>query len=1168
MDASQVQQRLKSLRTYEHLQNFFGDLGYSDAGSDPVSMRQWPERIRETAFDPRYVAERGQFKIIYCELAGDRIRRAVQRPIVEQLSKDHPYSLIVFRTQPDDLAQVIWEFVNIRIVASTNGSTQPNYSGHSYSRQVRRLQIGPSERIQNRLRTASERLARVNLNGQPSITALAIQELHDQAFDVEQVTRDFYGRYVQVFDALATDIQTRNALIQADAEAQARLLLDRLMFLYFIQKKGWLNGQDDYLYGRFERGHHLATDATTYYHDVIAPLFRALAESGRTDSTLYGVGEIPFLNGGLFQLDTITLTLNVGNGLFRTAFDQLFERYAFTIEEDTPDEKAVAIDPEMLGKVFENLVLTRDQEKDLRKSTGSYYTPRTIVRFMCQQSLKAYLVEAWRAAYQPQSPDGALPLKMAGKGGQVEMRDLELIAQQHAYTERLLSFIEGGIALITLEEARALRSWLRNVRIIDPAVGSGAFLVGMLQELLRLIRLLDERIGESNTHARNYDYDLKRHLIEDCLYGVDIQEQAVQICELRLWMSLVVDFEPDTVGRPIREWLRDVRPLPNLSYRVRCGNSLVEKVLGETIRLDMPGLSNRIGETLNNIRDAKLLYFSMTVADEKHRTQAAILALKARLTHDFLSYREKLVDEKLSRQANLPGLITPTRAERAERDRQTVERDRLLALVTRADTIRRSAEALRAPDRDQDQLVALEKDLGSFIWRVDFGEVFAERGGFDIAIGNPPYIRQERIKDQKPDFEKLYADVYTGTADLYVYFYAQALNLLHKGGVLSYISPNKFMRAGYGEKLRSHLSAHTTLDTLMDFGDLPVFEATTYPLISVMVKADPLPDDTVRAVNVTHIAQLESLPNVIRAAPPMPQSSLRSAGWQLAAPDVLALMEKLRSAGTPLGTYVGGKLFYGIKTGLNEAFVIDQATRDRLIAADPNSADVIKPWLRGQDVKRWRTESADLYLIGLQNSGDRSASNAWAKANSEVEARSIFQATYPALHDHLTQFEEALRKRQDQGQYWWELRACAYYSEFAKPKISYPHFNAEPNFTFDSDGYFSVNKTYIIPSNDLSLLGILNSPCVNMYLRSITSVMRGGYMEFTTQVVEQIPIPTVTAEVRAEIESRVRDLLVLCGQGTQVAALEAELNERVYRAYGLSAAEVALIEGAVAVRVK
>ena len=428
-------------------------------------------------------------------------------------------------------------------------------------------------------------------------------------------------------------------------------------------------------------------------------------------------------------------------------------------------------------------------------------------------------------------------------------------------------------------------------------------------------------------------------------------------------------------------------------------------------------------------------------------------------------------------------------------------------------------------------------------------------------VGNPPYVRQERIRDLKPLLKQTFPEVYAGTADLYVYFYAQGVRILREQGTLAYISSNKFMRAGYGKKLRRFLGAQTSLHTVIDFGDLPVFDATAYPVIVITRKRTSGPEDTLLALSVDSLDVLQRLPLVVHdLAWPMPQRALRPEGWALERPEVLALMEKLRGKGTPLEKYIDGKFYRGVVTGYNPAFVIDEATRQRLIEEDPYSAEVIKPWLRGKDIKRWRVDWDGLYVIAIQNSGDTDASNPWASARSEEEARSIFQRTYPAVHDYLTQHESALRKRQDQGQFWWELRACAYYSAFEKPKIVYPDIAKHSKFVYDQKGFFGGNTLYFVPTDKLFLLAILNSTVVEFFYARISASIRGAYLRFFTHYVSQIPIPDTRLQQRDIMNASVAKLLDAQGNGPQVAAWERALNEIVYGLYELTDEEIALVE--------
>lgn len=1154
MDANEIRDYLKeTLTTYEEGVEFFGRLGYADAADAPVPTREWAESVQRYGLRPVYMAQFGDFKIIYCELPGDRILRTVQRAVIEQLARFHDFFMVVFHNRGS--GQNTWDFANVRV-------TQDEQTGR-IRRDVRHITIGESERQRDRLYTASRRLARIDVNERQGISLLELQELHREAFDVEQVTKEFYEQYDAVFKEFVKDIERLNPSYAQDSDAQAQALLDRLMFLYFIQHKGWLNQQYDFLYSRFEP-HADAGEATSYYQQEIVPLFLKLAIR---DYQPNANEHVPFLNGGLFQFDTqhMVVHLRVSNRAFNFAFSNLFERYAFTVEEDMPDDRTVAIDPEMLGKVFESLILNREQDKDLRKSTGSYYTPRAIVSFMCQQSLREYIVQAWRDSYQASSPDGQLPVKMERQGGQGELRDFELDQDEKAYSEKILGFVEDGKAnIFSADEARRVRDLLLSVRVIDPAVGSGAFLVGMLQEIIRLITLLDEHTEYRDTTAPNYAYSLKRDIIGKCLYGVDIQEEAVQICELRLWLSLVVDYEPQDTSQQFSQWIREVAPLPNLSYLVRQGNSLIEQVLGETVQFDAPQTAHAIGQTthvIGAIQELKSVYYHATDPQVKLRIDREILSKQAELTRQLLQIQQTETNrqyEKKYRTA-LPGMErTLSRAEQREKDELLARIDHLRQLGNRADDIRRRAEALHSVD--ENVLRQLRSQLGAFIWRVDFGEVFAEHGGFDIAIANPPYIRQEKIKGQKPTFQRLFPEVYSGTADLYVYFYAQALRLLRPNGILTFISPNKFLVANYGKELRQHLGRNTTLQLLIDFGDLEVFEATTYPFITVTRRHPPMGDDLVRVLNVNKVSTLDMLTSIVRSSNQIPQSSLRSDGWQLIDRKIQDSLAKLRANGQSLGEYMAGRFYRGLITGLNEAFVIDSDTFTRLTSTDAHSRSVIKKWIRGRDVKRWQIDWAGLYVIAIQNGGDKGVNHPWSSARNEQEARRIFMETFPAIHDHLSQHEDALRKRYDKGEHWWELRACAYYSDLEASKIIYPDIAQRPSFALDTEGYFMGNTLYSIPKRDEFLLGVLNSNIIHFFYTHTSSQVRGGYLRFFTQYVEQIPIASATTNQRQKIEDIVRQILNPDTKRTNLKELERELNITVAAIYGLSQDEVSLIE--------
>jgi hypothetical protein len=290
----------------------------------------------------------------------------------------------------------------------------------------------------------------------------------------------------------------------------------------------------------------------------------------------------------------------------------------------------------------------------------------------------------------------------------------------------------------------------------------------------------------------------------------------------------------------------------------------------------------------------------------------------------------------------------------------------------------------------------------------------------------------------------------------------------------------------------------------------------------------------------------------------MPVSSLKPEGWNLERHEIHDLMEKLRAKGKPLAEYVAGKFYYGIKTGLNEAFVIDAATRERLIAEDPKSAELIKPWLRGRDIKKWKAEWAGLYVINIASSANREWP--WSNEKSEAKARPLFEKTYPAIHRHLSQWVSPLKKRDDQGKFWWELRSCAYYEEFERPKITWGNLATEPKFALDSSPSYVSAPANIIPYDDLSLLAILNSPICKWFIGLQAAIRSGGFLEFKPMYVEKLPIFPATPFQKAPIIERVQTILSN-PDSPDVPRLEAEIDQLVYCLYGLTEKEIGAVEG-------
>ena len=455
-----------------------------------------------------------------------------------------------------------------------------------------------------------------------------------------------------------------------------------------------------------------------------------------------------------------------------------------------------------------------------------------------------------------------------------------------------------------------------------------------------------------------------------------------------------------------------------------------------------------------------------------------------------------------------------------------------------------------------------ERKIKPFSWKKAFAQVF-KQGGFDAVIGNPPYVRQELLLDFKEYFESHFK-VFHGMADLYSYFIERGIQLLNNKGLFGIIVANKWMRANYGEPLRKWLKQQN-LYRIVDFGDLPVFQsATTYPCILLAGKPTS-GNKEFEFVNVDQL-QFKDLSNhlknkIARAA----KESLNDGGWNLASEDEQGLLEKLQRNGIPLGEYVKGKIYYGIKTGLNEAFVIDAETKDRLIKDDKKSEEIIKPFLAGRDIKRYQQPESDSYLI-------------FTRRGIDIER-------YPAVKKYLEQFKKELMPRPKKfkgkewpgrkpGSYkWHEIQdSIDYYQEFEKPKIIIPAIVQEGSYAWDESKFYSNDKTSIIPTTDKFLLGILNSKACNHFLKSIASTKQGGYFEYKPMYVERLPIPK--ANDKSEIIKHVDLLLEFNKQlateklptsveqiKTRIAHSEDRIDQLVYDLYELTPQEIKIVEG-------
>lgn len=942
-------------------------------------------------------------------------------------------------------------------------------------------------------------------------------------------------------------------------------LITRLLFVWFLKEKGL--APDD-LFDEVQIRKMLVSleaEESTYYKAILQNLFfatlnqemniptkapkRAFRRDGQNynatslyryrdlfrtpEEALERFADVPFLNGGLFEcLDKVDEatgkvvrvdgfsdrpdnTISVPNELFfgterKVDLNEIYategrsyraqgllrilRRYKFTVAENTPIEEEIALDPELLGHVFENLLASYNPETrgTARKQTGSFYTPREIVDYMVDEVLIAHLGTAL-------TPGEAT----------ITTHDDSKVRQLLAYNDEPHSF--------TYPETERLIGAIDSCKIIDPACGSGAFPMGILHKLVFILGKLDphnqrwkqkqitkamemddaearERaiagIDEAFEH-NELDYGRKLYLIENCIFGVDIQPIAVQIAKLRCFIALIVDQRVE----PSRPNL-GIRPLPNLESNFVAANSLIP--------IERP--------TQLTLRDPEVDRLEAKLGQVRKRHFAA---------------------------------RTPrTKEQCREEDKQLRQQ---ISILLRNSGFPSATADLLAQWNPYDQNAS-----ASFF---DPEWMFGVMDGFAVVIGNPPYVRHEQIKELKPDLQRHY-DCYTGTADLYVYFYERAFQLLETGGVLSYISSNRYFRSGYGEKLRKYLGAETTIEKLIDLEHASVFTAIAYPSIIVTRKGRP-DDGQIRALNWEPGPPISEFTSVFaRDSFLLARRELTADGWRLESPTVLRLLDKLRAAGTPLGEYVGQRFYRGILTGLNEAFVVDRVTRDRLIAAHSSSERVLKPFLRGRDVKRWQVEFADQYLIKIESSENNR--HPWS-GKEALEAEYIFAKTYPAIHARFQEVRAKLIKRSDQGQYFWELRSCAYWQAFEEPKIIYPDIYEHQSFVIDTSSTYIANTCYFIPTTETWLCGLLNSTTVEWFYSLVANKVRGGYLRAFSDYVRQIPIPSnldympITTLVSQIIAAKHGD------PNVDVSAWEEEIDERMYQLYGLTKEEIGII---------
>ncbi|NHA93450.1 class I SAM-dependent DNA methyltransferase [Helicobacter pylori] len=837
------------------------------------------------------------------------------------------------------------------------------------------------------------------------------------------------------------------------------------------------------------------------------------------------------------------------------------------IKDNQNKSESRLINPSVLGLVFEKLNGYKE---------GSFYTPSFITSYMCKESITPIVRDKFNATYQ------------------WDCKDLEALREK----------IDRNFSN---EKAKEYLNTLLTLRICDPAVGSGHFLVSALNEMVLIayelgliaslyrcdLRLENDEIiihtpedkvfkytiphSENDPHHQIQKelFELKKDIIENCLFGVDINPNSCEITKLRLWIELLkYSYYIFEEGKNTNA----LETLPNIDINIKCANSLISRFnLNDDLK-KIPNIKKKIQEykdlvaqykdpnplyplnkqdLINKIQDLKNT-FSLTLKDPKTKAE-----LEKAIEKHITNYNDFALDDKsLLTGLNyfIPSLFGTPKLSPKEEEEAFASYGRIRALRKKLDDALSGGEYHNA-----------------FEWRFEFPEVLDDEGnflGFDCIIGNPPYIRQEHIKDLKPLLQKQYWDFYNSSSDIYTYFFALAYHLLKEKGFNAFITSNKYARAKYGAKLRELLLKKTTLVSYMELNALKVFESAAVDTSIIhFIKQAPLKESVFNYYEPTQNDKddLKNTPSLL-----MRQNALQTESFIFANATLLDLRDKIESVGTPLKDW-GIQINYGIKTGANEAFIIPTEKRDAILkncddvqkdergmSERERTIELIKPILRGKDIKRYSYEWADLWVINTHN-GYTSAQK------SKIPPIDIEK--YPATKAHLDAHYDAIVTRSDQGDTPYHLRNCAYLEDFEKEKIVYSEIVQEPRFYLDNGecelgGFYAEATSFILTGEHLRyLLGMLHSKLITFAFKTFYAgggLGESGY-RYKKAFIERLPIPKIT-EKNQELADKITDCAeqILQAKAKDPKAntqkLEKEIDALVYQLYNLTDEEIKTIE--------
>lgn len=953
-------------------------------------------------------------------------------------------------------------------------------------------------------RTASERL--FELISKKKTTSIKLADVID-AFSVERLNKEFFAgykaQYSKFLKQLSDTKQNRDYV---------KKLLGRLVFLQFLQKKGWMgvpvsrvdweDGDKNYLshlIERYEGNDRLLSDVL----EVL--FFNTLNEKREGDIADSRLGEnikIPYLNGGLFEKDNIDkLDIDFPYSYFKELMD-FFAMYNFTIDENDPDDSEVGIDPEMLGHIFENLL-------EDNKDKGAFYTPKEIVQYMCRQSVIQFLKTHTDSNFHPA-------------------------------IESLISSRKVNEIFQEKENALKIYNLLKSIKVCDPAIGSGAFPMGILNVLFHARQLLYGFTRDKHTFSHA---EVKREIIQENIFGVDIEQGAVDIARLRFWLALVVDEEIP-------------QPLPNLDYKIVCGDSLLNRNPLDAPIMNVFAVYNKNKKDEDKITLSKyqaLIRDYLNTSDHtvKDRYKTLISEIKSCFKTEledkmrFYTREEKKLIKKyfmyLDVSSNMKNLFDDRKDENGLSSKAKKELDKIRKAI--------ESKSQYANTVKYDKLYK-----NAFEWRYEFPSLLDDNGdfkGFDLVIGNPPYLRIQGIREVNPDFADELVEKYksaTGSFDLYVTFVERGLQIINGSGIVNYIMPVKWTNSAFGKGLRELVSNKTS--QIISFGAYQVFNASTYTALQWFTpnckELAYYELDRNLTTNEELGAYLNSLNDESKAT--IKSAKLNKDAWVLTVGDTVSILNQLELHPRRISD-VFEKIFQGLATSKDDVYFLYECTEDNGMVNGYSKylghyisieRGLVKPLLKGEDVHRYEHLSTDRFVVFPYKLG-----NGKANLYSEKELSEFF----PNGYAYLKECEEVLRGREKgrlkDDDFWFKYIYPKNLVLFDNEKLVAPEISLGGNFAYDEHGeFYSTTKIYgYIKNKDIKegykfWLALFNSKLFWFFIKNTGYVLRGGYYTFKTNYIDPFPVPKTISSKAEKLVSVLCDyVLFIKSQDTNLSDL-------------------------------